>query len=96
MVGLGGWQLGGRRLGLLIASLATFIAVVGLWDKAMVTVYLCGISVVIASLIGIPIGIVAARNDRVHRVVSVIILVIMRLYWICFGRIKSHFNSKIM
>ena len=73
MVGLGGWQLGGRKLGLLTASLATFIAVVGLWEKAMVTLYLCGLSVVIASLIGIPIGIVAARNDRVHRVVSVII-----------------------
>ena len=73
MVGLGGWQLGGRRLALLTASLATFIAVVGLWDKAMVTLYLCGISVIIACLIGIPIGILAARNERVHRVVSVII-----------------------
>jgi len=73
MVGLGGWQLGGRRLGLLTASLTTFIAVVGLWSKAMVTLYLCGLSVVIACLIGIPIGIVAARNDRVHRVVSVVI-----------------------
>ena len=73
MVGLGGWQLGGWRLGLLTASLTTFIAVVGLWSKAMVTLYLCGLSVIIASLIGIPIGIWAARNDRVHRVVSVII-----------------------
>ena len=73
MVGLGGWQLGGRRLGLLTASLAAFIAAVGLWDKAMVTLYLCGISVVIACLIGIPIGILASRNERVHRVVSVVI-----------------------
>jgi len=73
MVGLGGWQLGGRRLGLLTASLTAFIAVVGLWSKAMVTLYLCGLSVVIACLIGIPIGILAARNDRAHRVVSVII-----------------------
>jgi glycine betaine/proline transport system permease protein len=72
-VGLGGWQLGGWRLGLLTASLTTFIAVVGLWDKAMVTLYLCGLSVLIACLIGIPIGILAARNDRVHRVVSVVI-----------------------
>jgi glycine betaine/proline transport system permease protein len=73
MVGLGGWQLGGRRLGLLTASLTAFIAIVGLWSKAMVTLYLCGLSVVIAGLIGIPIGILAARNDRVHRVVSVVI-----------------------
>jgi len=73
MVGLGGWQLGGWRLGLLTASMTTFIAVVGLWAKAMVTLYLCGLSVIIACLIGIPIGILAARNERVHRVVSVII-----------------------
>jgi glycine betaine/proline transport system permease protein len=73
MVGLGGWQLGGWRLGLLTASLTTFIAVVGLWAKAMVTLYLCGLSVIIACLIGIPIGVLAARNERVHRVVSVII-----------------------
>jgi glycine betaine/proline transport system permease protein len=70
---LGGLQLGGWRLGLLAGSLATFIAVVGLWAKAMVTVYLCGLAVIIACLIGIPIGIVAAHNDRLHRIVSVII-----------------------
>ena len=70
---LGGWQLGGWRLGLLTGSLATFIAVVGLWAKAMVTVYLCGFAVVIACLIGVPIGIFAANNNRVHRVVSVVI-----------------------
>jgi len=73
MVGIGGWQLGGRRLGLLTAGLATFMAIVGLWEKAMVTLYLCGLSVVIACLIGIPIGILAARNERVHRVVGVVI-----------------------
>jgi glycine betaine/proline transport system permease protein len=73
LAGLGGWQLGGWRLGLLTAGLTTFIAVVGLWEKAMVTLYLCGLSVVIAGLIGIPIGILASRNERLHRVVSVII-----------------------
>jgi glycine betaine/proline transport system permease protein len=73
VVGLGGWQLGGWRLGLLTASLTTFIAVVGLWAKAMVTIYLCGLSVLIACIIGIPIGIMAARNDRLHRIVGVVI-----------------------
>ena len=58
MVGLGGLQLGGWRLALLTASLTSFIAVVGLWTKAMVTLYLCGLSVFIACIIGIPIGII--------------------------------------
>ena len=73
LVGLGGLQLGGWRLGLLTASLTSFIALVGLWTKAMVTLYLVGLSVFIACIIGIPVGIIAARNDRVHRTVSVVI-----------------------
>ena len=43
---------------------------VGLWDKAMITVYLCGVSVLIASAIGIPMGIMAAQNDTANRVVG--------------------------
>ncbi|MEM7223265.1 MAG: ABC transporter permease subunit [Pseudomonadota bacterium] len=73
LLGLAGWQLGGWRLALLVVLLCVFIVVNGLWAKAMVTVYLVGISVVIASLIGMPIGIWAAENERVGRVVQVII-----------------------
>jgi glycine betaine/proline transport system permease protein len=73
LVALAGFQLGGWRLALLTGGLAVFLAVVGLWSKAMVTVYLCGISVVIVCIIGIPIGIAAAGNDRLHRIVGVII-----------------------
>jgi glycine betaine/proline transport system permease protein len=49
------------------------MAVVGLWTKAMVTLYLCGLAVIIACLIGIPIGILASRHDRFHSFVSVVI-----------------------
>ncbi len=68
-----GFHLGGVRLALLSGALIGFIAAVGLWEKAMISVYLVGICVFLASLAGIPIGIAAARNDRVHRVVQVII-----------------------
>ena len=57
LAGLAGWRLGGWKLALPALSLSLLIAVTGQWEKAMITVYLCGISVVIASLIGIPIGI---------------------------------------
>ena len=73
IVALAGYQLGGWRLSLLTGALTVFLAVVGLWPKAMVTVYLCGISVLIVCLIGIPIGILSARNERLHRIVGVII-----------------------
>ena len=73
LLGLAGWRLGGWRLALQVCALALFIVVVGLWGKAMITVYLCGLSVAIAALFGIPIGIAAAENARVGRVVQVVI-----------------------
>jgi glycine betaine/proline transport system permease protein len=44
-----------------------FIAVTGNWEKAMVSAYLCGISVVLATLIGVPVGILASGSERIHR-----------------------------
>ena len=72
-VAIAGHRLGGWRLAALTGSLALFMAVSGNWEKSMITVYLCGVSVLIASLIGIPIGIWAAMNDRAYRVVQVVI-----------------------
>jgi glycine betaine/proline transport system permease protein len=73
LVTLAGWQLGRARLALLCFSLTVFIVLNGLWEKAMITVYLCGVSVIIASLIGIPLGVLSAQNERANRVVQGII-----------------------
>lgn len=64
LVSFCGYALGGTRLALLTGSLVVFILLGGLWEKAIITVYLCGIAVIIATLIGIPIGILAAENKR--------------------------------
>ncbi|MFT5112551.1 MAG: glycine betaine/proline transport system permease protein [Parasphingorhabdus sp.] len=68
-----GYYLGGARLAVLTGILITFIAMVGLWEKAMVSAYLVGVCVFIASLIGIPIGIISAGNQRFHKIVQVVI-----------------------
>lgn len=73
LLSFAGWRLGGLRLALLVGVLSLLIAATGQWEKAMITVYLCGISVVVASLIGIPIGIVAAERDSLWRWVQVVI-----------------------
>ncbi len=73
MVALAGLQLGGWRLAVGTGALALFMAVTGNWEKSMISVYLCGISVVIACAIGIPVGIVSARHPRVHRVMRVVV-----------------------
>jgi glycine betaine/proline transport system permease protein len=68
-----GWQLGGARLAALAAGLSLFIALNGQWENAMETVYLCGISVIIASAIGIPLGILAGLSNRAWRVLEPVI-----------------------
>lgn len=73
LIAAAGWYFGGWRLSLLCALLAFFVIANGLWAKAMVTVYLCGVSVVIATIIGIPIGLFSALNERADRIVGVII-----------------------
>jgi glycine betaine/proline transport system permease protein len=69
-LGFAGWRLGGWRLAALVAALALFIALNGQWEKAMISVYLVGISVIIASLIGIPLGILGGLNQRFWRVLE--------------------------
>lgn len=64
LLALAGYRLGGLRLGLLVGVLAALIAATGQWEKAMITVYLCGVSVVFALIIGVPLGILAAERER--------------------------------
>ena len=47
-----------------------FIVISGLWTKAMITIYLCGSSVIIACLIGIPLGIYAGLNKKAFKVLT--------------------------
>ncbi|MCP4935863.1 MAG: ABC transporter permease subunit, partial [bacterium] len=61
---LAGYQLGGIRLAALCLGLLTFVLTTGQWEKAMITVYLCGTSVALATLMGIPLGVLAAENQR--------------------------------
>ncbi len=67
LLALAGWRLKGPRLALLVASLGFLIAATGQWEKAMITVYLCGISTVIAMMIGVPIGIASAERATLWR-----------------------------
>lgn len=72
-LGLAGWRLGRRRLSLLVVSLSVFVLVVGLWDVAIYTIYLCASAVVIAMIIGVPLGVLAAENPRFGRAVGLVI-----------------------
>jgi len=68
-----GYQLAGWRLALLAGLMLLFPAVTGLWDKTMITVYLCVISAFFSCLIGIPLGVWSANNARADRIMTVIV-----------------------
>ncbi|MEK0085764.1 ABC transporter permease [Benzoatithermus flavus] len=72
LLSVAGWRLGGWRLAVTVATLACFVALAGQWENAMITVYLCGVSVVIAALIGIPAGIAGALRPRFWRVLEAV------------------------
>ena len=84
LLGLAGYQLGGVRLAVTIAALTAFCAVTGLWEKTMATVYLTGISAFIACLIGIPLGLMAARSDRFEKLITPVIDTLQVLPSFCF------------
>ena len=70
---LAGYLLGQLRLALLCLALTLFVVLVGQWKNAMISLYLCGVSVVIAALLGVPIGILCGLSNRLWRVVQVVI-----------------------
>ena len=73
LLALAGWSLGGIRLAATVAVLAGLIALTNQWEKAMITVYLCGISVILACLLGMPIAILTAERQNLWRWVETII-----------------------
>lgn len=73
LVTIAGWTLGRLGLALICFASTTFIAVCGLWEFAMFTVYLCGASVLLSMIIGVPLGIWAAQSERASRVIGLVI-----------------------
>jgi glycine betaine/proline transport system permease protein len=73
LVAIAMWRIGGLRRAVIAAGFALFLAFTGYWEQAMVTVYLCGVSVAIAAAIGIPVGIASGLSPRLWRVVQVAI-----------------------
>jgi len=69
IVGLGliTWQIGGRAIAIYTVITLTFIGFLGIWKAAMVTLALVLTAVILCAIVGIPVGILAAKNDRIDR-----------------------------
>ncbi len=76
IVGIGvtlGWLSGGWKLALLVFSGLMVLGALGLWELSMATLGLTLSAVIISLAIGIPVGIIAARNNRVQAVINPIL-----------------------
>jgi glycine betaine/proline transport system permease protein len=62
------WRFAGRRIAVIALVGMFFIGVMGLWDQTMTTMAIIITSVAVSLLIGIPLGIVAAKSDRFESV----------------------------
>jgi glycine betaine/proline transport system permease protein len=67
------WVVGGWRMAALIAGGFLSFGLLGLWDRSVDTLALTLTAVVLALSIGIPVGIVAGRNDRFYAAIRPIL-----------------------
>jgi glycine betaine/proline transport system permease protein len=65
-----GWITGGWRLALLAVSGLAAVGALGLWQLSMATLGLTMAAVLISLVIGIPLGILAARSERFQTVIT--------------------------
>ena len=63
-IGLTAFRFGGLRLALICSGSAMIWASIDMWDPAMETLSLMFVSVLIAGILGISLGILASQNDR--------------------------------
>ena len=74
LIGLAGWKLiGSLKTGIFFMVLMVVVGSFQYWDLAMQTLALVIASVVLALLIGLPMGIVMARSDRAERIMKPIL-----------------------
>ena len=62
------WRFAGWKLAAFTSAAFLGIGLLGMWDDAMDTLSLVVVTVVIALVIAIPLGVLAARSDRLERV----------------------------
>jgi glycine betaine/proline transport system permease protein len=84
LLGFAGFRLGALPLAFIAAALAAFCAATGFWVQTMATLYLCGVAAFLSALIGIPIGVLASRSNRLEKIVTPVIDTLQTIPSFCF------------
>ncbi len=69
MVVLLAWWLAGKKIGIFSLLGLLFIYNLGLWTVTMETIAMVISAVLLCMLIGVPLGILGAKNDNAHRII---------------------------
>ncbi|WP_417505676.1 glycine betaine/L-proline ABC transporter permease ProW [Marinomonas gallaica] len=64
-----GWQVAGTRMGVFCAITLTLLGLIGVWEQSMVTLSLVITSLFFCVVIGVPLGILSARYDRMEKTI---------------------------
>jgi glycine betaine/proline transport system permease protein len=64
-----GWRAGGWRLGLFVCGSLAYLGLFGFWEAAMSTLSLVAAAVAVCFVLGLPIGVLCAKSERLWRVV---------------------------
>lgn len=67
------WQAGGPRLALWVSVGMGFLLLTGIWEPSVISLYLCGVGVLLSFTLGSMIGVWASENDMVSRLVRPIL-----------------------
>jgi glycine betaine/proline transport system permease protein len=67
------WKIAGWKIALFACIGLLFIGVMGVWDDTMTTLAIIVVSVLVSLIVGIPVGIAAAKSDRVYGLVRPIL-----------------------
>ena len=67
IISLIAWKLAGKKIAIYSIISLTLIGFVDVWEEAMVSLALVLTAVVFCLVVGIPLGIISAKNDRVER-----------------------------
>ncbi|MGH2821482.1 MAG: ABC transporter permease, partial [Thermoleophilaceae bacterium] len=63
-------RFGGWRAALIVAGAFVSFALMGLWEESVQTLALMLAAVALSLAIGVPLGVIAGRNDRFHRAIT--------------------------
>jgi glycine betaine/proline transport system permease protein len=73
VLGLVAWQFAGRGVAIFSVAAMTAVGLIGAWSETMTTLSLVITAVVLCVIVGLPLGIAAARSDRAEATIRPIL-----------------------